>query len=144
MKASKSPFDKFYALLAQMPNADKEDLIWQFSNMATISLKEFYAKQPENYKRMIAAMQAEVNKQNGQNVEVKQLRSAILNRLQRYGVDTTSWARVNQFLQQPRIAGKRLYEMSIGEMRDLIPKLEMILQKAEKAKEKELELTIKN
>lgn len=144
MKASKSPFDKFYALLAQMPNANKEELIWQFSNMLTVSLREFYAKQPENYKRMIAAMQTEVNKRNGQGAEVKRLRSAILNRLQKYGVDTTSWARVNQFLQQPRIAGKRLYEMSVGEMRDLIPKLEMILEKAAKNKDKELELTIKN
>jgi len=144
MKVSKNPFDKFYALLAQMPKADKEDLVWQFSNMATVSLREFYAKQPENYKRMIATMQAEVNKRHGQSVEIKQLRSAILIRLQRYGVDTTSWARVNQFLQQPRIAGKRLYEMSIVEMKDLIPKLEMILKKAEKAKDKELELTLKN
>lgn len=89
-------------------------------------------------------MQVEVNKLNGQAIEVKQLRSAILNRLQRYGVDTTSWARVNQFLQQPRIAGKRLYEMSIDEMRSLIPKLEMILQKAEKAKDKEMDIALRN
>lgn len=141
---TKNRFDKFYALLAQMPNADKEELVWQFSDMLTISLRELYVKQPEKYKRMIATMQIEVNKQNGQNAEVKRLRSAILNRIQKYGIDTTSWEHVNKFLQQPRIAGKRLYEMSIGEMRDLIPKLEMILDKADKAKSKEIYLSIKN
>ena len=50
--------DKFFALLSGMPGADKEQLVWQYSGMLTTSLREFYATRPEEYKRMIADMQA--------------------------------------------------------------------------------------
>ena len=59
----------------------------------------------------------------------KKLRSAILHRLQKHGVDTTQWANVNSFMENPRIAGKRLYDMSDDEMRAFIPKMESILAK---------------
>ena len=140
-------FDKFFALLAKMPGADKEDLIWGASGMLTTSLREFHEKNPEGYKRMLANMQVEVNKtsvDNEQKLATKSLRSSILKRLQRHGVDTTDWARVNQFLQQPRIANKRLYDMSIEEMRKLIPKLESILAKDALIKQHENDLTLKN
>lgn len=140
-------FDRFFALLAKMPGADKEDLIWSASGMLTTSLREFHEKNPEGYKRMIATMQEEVNKisiASEQKIAIKSLRSSILGRLQRHGIDTTDWARVNQFLQQPRIAGKRLYDMSIEEMRALIPKLEMILAKETLKKQHEIDLTLKN
>ena len=140
-------FDKFFALLAKMPGADKEELVWQFSNMLTESLKEFHAKDIEGYRRMIASMQEEVNKTSVKRDEEsakKSLRSSILGRLQKHGIDTSNWARVNQFLENKRIAGKRLYEMDILEMRALIPKLESILAKENKIKDDEKKLTLMN
>jgi hypothetical protein len=70
--------------------------------------------------------------------EKKRLRSSILLRLQKHGVDTTHWKNVNLFLLQPRIAGKMLFEMSVPEMKALIPKLEAILSKDEKKRCEEI------
>jgi hypothetical protein len=63
------------------------------------------------------------------DAELKKLRSAILHRLQKHGIDTTNWDVVNRFMQNTRIAGKRLYTMSIAEMKAFIPKMESILKK---------------
>lgn len=70
--------------------------------------------------------------------ETKKLRSSILKKLQLHGVDTTDWTCVNQFLENPRIAGKRLYNMSNEEMRLLIKKLGSILGK-DATKKQEIE-----
>ncbi len=130
----------FFVLLARLPHQSKQDMVWQYSNMLTDSLSEFYAKDPEGYSKMIRDMQAMVNSMdNVKNMpkmpggeEVKKLRSAILHRLQKHGVDTTNWEKVNAFLEQPRIAGKRLYQMSVKEMENLVKKLESILKKDKK------------
>jgi hypothetical protein len=147
----KGVYDRFFALLNQMPSDDKdelkEQLVWQYSGMLTASLKEFAAQKPEEYKRMLADMQVQVEKFNPKRFreqETKRLRSAILNRLQKYGIDTTQWPAVNKFLQQPRIGGKRLYEMSNEEMALLIPKLENILKKDVENREKERDLAFNN
>ncbi len=144
-------YDRFFSLLSMMPVGDKEELkeqlVWQYSNMLTTSLKEFAQSKPDDYKRMLADMQSEVDKchpKQFKQMEVKRLRSAILHRLQKYGVDTTNWAAVNRFLEQPRIAGKRLYNLTIDEMNALIPKLENILHKQMVIREEERELTLKN
>jgi hypothetical protein len=147
----KGAYDRFFALLNLMPDPDKdglkESLVWQYSNMLTHSLKEFAAKKPEDYKRMLVDMQLEVEKCNPKfhrERETKRLRSAILHRLQKYGIDTTSYAVVNKFLEQPKIAGKRLYSMSNEEMNSLIPKLESILKKNVVKREAERELAANN
>ncbi|HON53619.1 MAG TPA: hypothetical protein PLS12_10460, partial [Bacteroidales bacterium] len=49
--------------------------------------------------------------------------------MQQCGVDTTKWSEVNKFLAYPQIAGKMLFEMSVEEMQQLIPKLEKIIAK---------------
>jgi hypothetical protein len=139
---NKVSHERFFSLLKQLPGAEKESLVLQYSSMHTTSLRELYKRYPEEYKRMIAAMQAEVNKQDkNDTVEIKELRSAILHRIQKHGVDTTRWDNVNRFMRQPRIAGKMLYELSIEEMRALIPKLEAILRKDREKRESEKKLS---
>ena len=137
--------DKFFALLSGMPGADKEQLVWQYSGMLTTSLREFYATRPEEYERMIADMQVKAqgtgHRTQSNAPETKRLRSAILKRLQKHGVDTTDWTRVNTFLVQPRIAGKLLFEMNADEMRKLVAKLEQILRKDAEVRENEVRLT---
>lgn len=143
---------RFFALLKHMPGTTKEDLVWQYSNMLTESLSEFFNKNPAGYKRMLIDMQASSSNQNshlalkaspkdvwaakklGVTIEhyltvIKRLRSAIFTRLQKHGVDTTDMNKTNRFLENPRIAGKRLYDLTEAEMRVLIPKLESILKK---------------
>lgn len=59
----------------------------------------------------------------------RKLRGGVLKRMQLLGVDTTDWAKVNTFLEDSRIAGKRLYEMAPEELQACIVRLEMILKK---------------
>jgi len=144
-------FDRFFALLNQLPGEDKDELkrelVWQYSGMLTESLKELHDRKPNDYKRMLAEMQTQVQKFNPKRFkeqETKRLRSAILHRMQKYGIDTTSWPVVNKFLECPKIAGKRLYNLSIEEMEALIPKLESILKKDFAKREHERELAKNN
>lgn len=138
---TKGTFARFYGLLAQMPGVDKDDLVWQYSGLLTTSLRELYDKKPSDYMKMIRDMQATVNAQQSNSArhkdsdvsayksELKRYRSAVLYRLQKHGIDTTNWDRVNTFMRQPRIAGKTLGEMSIDELKAFIPKMESILSK---------------
>lgn len=117
----------FFSLIKQLPEAKKEDIVFAFSDGKTTSLTEFSATNHLGYNLMIRELQKRVQMEIDR--ETKRLRSAILNRLQRYGINTADWHEVNRFLEQPKIAGKRLYEMSQAEMHDLVPKLESILRK---------------
>lgn len=122
-------FKAFYALLKQMPGVEtehvKESLVWHFTGLRTYSLREMTLRE---YKEMLRYMRDRVEQKPEEKV-VKKLRSGILHRLQMHGVDTTRWQDVNDFLSSPRIAGKRLYEMSVEEMRTVIRKLERILER---------------
>lgn len=135
---------RFHVLLRQIPQADKEEFIWQYSHLKTTSLSEFYESNPAQYRQMINDMQKLVNEMDrrksndAKTAELKKLRSAILCRLQKHGIDTTDWDRVNPFMSQPRIAGKTLGKMSIEEMKEFISKMESILAK-DKVKQKKIE-----
>ncbi|MDR2806279.1 MAG: hypothetical protein LBB85_11725 [Dysgonamonadaceae bacterium] len=132
---------RFYTLLKQIPQANKEDWVWQYSNLRTTSLSEFYESDPQGYNRMIQQMQSLVNELIGRQscspeiAELKHLRSTILHRLQKYGIDTTDWSRVNAFMRQPRVAGKTLGEMTVDELRNFIPKMSSILSKQDKIRQ---------
>ena len=148
---------RFFGLLKQLPHQSKEDLVWQYSNMLTDSLSEFIQKDPQGYTKMVNDLQAIANSMENEpkkqsqkptkqttSAITKKLRSGILYRLQKHGVDTTKWDNVNSFMQNPRIAGKKLYEMTDQEMMLFMPKLESILKK-DKLKQEETErLTLMN
>lgn len=120
-------YARFYALLKQMPGkVEKDDLIWQFTGMRTISLRDMTGAE---YDRLIEHMDRIVEQNQPDEKKIKKLRSGILKKLQKHGIDTTDWTAVNRFMIDPRIAGKALYQMSIDEMQRLIPRLEQILIK---------------
>ena len=143
---------RFFGLLRLMPGQSKEDLVWEYSNMRTDSLSEFCETDPSGYARMVNDLQQIANSMKKQeqpskittSAVTKQYRSAILKRLQKHGVDTTNWDRVNGFMENPRIAGKRLYEMTDQEMIEFIPKMENILKKDKKRQEETERLTLMN
>ena len=133
---------QFYVLLAKMPGVEKEELVWEASHMLTTSLSEFLDKNPSGYKAMIANMHRTIAKMRPQNnTDIKIYRSALLKRMQKYGIDTTDWTKVNGFLKQPKIAGKVMYDLSIDEIKNLISKMESIMTKRniERAEIKRLE-----
>lgn len=145
-----NPHSQFYALLASMPGADKEELVWEYSHKLTTSLAEFYKKRPTQYKKMISDMQRTISQSAKPDDrtkliidrELKRRRSAILLRLQKMGIDTTNWSAVNKFMRNPKIAGKTLGEMDTEEMDMLIPKLESIMQKDKADQTKRLTKTL--
>lgn len=128
--ANASTHGQFFTLLKQLPEAKKEEIVYAYSNGTTESLSEFHRDDIQGYNLMIRELQKRVQMEIDR--ETKRLRSAILKRLQEYGVDTTDWHEVNRFLELPQIAGKRLYNMSQDDMHCLIPKLQSILSKNKK------------
>jgi hypothetical protein len=127
---SKGVHANFFYLLKSLPNATKEDIVYAYSSQTTTSLRDFYANHPLEYQAMINDLEHKITINRLKNEKlIKDKRSAVLKRIQKYGIDTTEWSKVNDFLLQPKIAGKKLYDMSIDEMNSLIKKLESILKK---------------
>ena len=134
MSKRKRNFARFYSL-AKSKGIDleqhKEVLVSQFTDGRTSSLREMTDAE---YEDMCNCIQS--GKQRGESNEVYQARlrkarSAVLNRMQRLGVDTAdkSFAPVNEFCLNPRIAGKPFGLLTIDELDALVPKLEAILRK---------------
>lgn len=122
-------FARFYMLLKEMPGANKEDLVRQYTKDRTESLKEMKAKE---YKEMCSAMEKIVHGKASYIEEITQMkaaRSAVLTRLQKIGIDTTNWNRIDEFCLNPKIAGKAFRNIPYEELKELIPKLESIMKK---------------
>ena len=141
MSKRKRNYSRFYAL-AKEKHIDleqhKEVLVSQFTDGRTSSLREMTAAE---YEDMCDCLQS--GKQRGESNEVYQARlrkarSAVLNRMQRLGVDTAdkSFAPVNEFCLTPRIAGKPFGLLTIDELDALVPKLEAILRKPKREESK--------
>lgn len=115
-------YARFYTLLKKMPCADKETLVSSFTNGRTTSLREMSAKE---YETMCVSLE----EQTGWKSELKKKRSLCLKLMQQLGVDTSDWARVDNFCQHPRLAGKPFRKISVEELQNLAVKLRTIKQK---------------
>lgn len=133
MKNKPTTYSRFYALLGRMAGDReqvKEMLVLRFSGGRTTSLREMKAAE---YDAMCDAMEAEL-KHPGMTEfeykkELKRLRSAVLHRMQKMGIDTTDWDVVDRFCSQPRIAGKRFSQLEPAELEVMIAKLEALKRK---------------
>lgn len=129
-------YARFYALLKQLPHADKDTLVWQYTQGRTKSLKE--ASKWE-YDVMCRDMERVVNNDNKvalKQAALRKARSGVLHQLQIYGLDTTDWATVDAFCKNPRIAGKLFRDLTIAELNSVNTKIRVIIKK-QKEKEKE-------
>lgn len=132
-KIKPTTYSRFYALLGRMAGDReqvKEMLISRFTNGRTTSLRKMTAAE---YDAMCTAMEAEV-KHPGMSEydyrrELKRLRSAVLHRMQKLGIDTADWNAVDRFCSQPRIAGKRFSQLELHQLEALIAKLEALRRK---------------
>lgn len=121
---ARTNYAAFYALLKSMPGASKEDLVLQWTNGRTSSLKEMSERE---YSLMIRQLRQQVENLE----EKKKARSAVLKQFQLYGIDTTDWDAVDRFCCTPRIAGKPFRYLTIPELKTLRVKMLSIRNKAE-------------
>ena len=121
---ARNNYAAFYALLKSMPGVSKEDLVLQWTNGRTSSLKEMSERE---YTLMIRQLRQQVENLE----EKKKARSAVLKQFQLYGIDTTDWDAVDRFCASPRIAGKAFRYLTIAELKTLRVKMLSIRNKAE-------------
>ena len=115
---------RFYALLSSISYPGdkqelKEELVSQYTAGRTTSLREMA---PEEYSKMCQAMVGRI----GRDVTLRRQRSTTLHLLQKMGIDTTDWTRVNAFCQDKRISGKAFYDITPTEHQQLQRKLRSI------------------
>lgn len=127
MKQQITNFGRFYTAiraLGKIGDRDevKEALVGQYTNGRTASLREMT---PREYNRCCK----DLERQNSDREALRKERSVTLHLLQKLGVDTTDWNRVNRFCEDKRIAGKKFAKIGIKELRELRAKLRAIDRK---------------
>ena len=115
-------YARFYTLLKKLPGADKETLVYCSTNGRTTSLREMTAKE---YGDMCASME----ELTGWKAQVKKKRGLCLKLMQKAGIDTTDWQRINDFCRHPKIAGKVFAQLNVADLDVLQTKLRSIIRK---------------
>ncbi len=120
-------FGRFYtAVRALDPIGDRDDvkksLVYQYTDGRTDSLREMTRAE---YDRCCE----DLERKTGQKDELRKERSATLKLMQKMGVDTTDWGRVNLLCRDARIIGKDFYYITAEEHKELRRKLKSIERK---------------
>ena len=130
-------FARFYASFNQLPCSGdrddmKRDLVRQWTWNRTDSLREMTKAE---YNACCEAME----RLTGRKDEQKAKRSLCLKLMQKLGIDTTDWTRINAFCQDQRIAGKVFARLTIEELDALAEKLRAIQRKGGLKQKKEVQ-----
>lgn len=137
MKQEVTNFARFYASFNQLPySGDREEfkkqIVCQYTWNRTESLREMT-------KTEYAACCEALEKLTGRKDELKKKRSRCLKLMQQLGIDTTDWARINNFCQHPRIAGKPFARITLDELESLSVKLRSIQRKGGLQQKKDIQ-----
>lgn len=127
-------FVRFYTLLKKLPGADKETLVYQYTNGRTTHL---HLMADSEYRSMCNEMERVAGydeRRQAWRMEMKRKRSAALHQMQLLGVDTADWGKVDAFCLDRRIAGKAFRELDGEELDALRVKLRIIRRKRENPK----------
>ena len=119
-------YARFYALLTQMPYADKETLVEQYTHGRTTNLHE---TTEQEYRIMCDEMERVTGydeRRKALPAQLRKKRSACLRLMQQLGVNTTDWPTVNNFCLNPRVSGKRFAQLDAEALDTLQVKLRMI------------------
>lgn len=132
-------FARFYASFNKLPCSDdrdvmKRDFVRQWTENRTDSLREMTKAE---YNACCEAME----RLTGRKDEQKKKRSQCLKLMQKLGIDTTDWTRINYFCQDQRIAGKPFARLSNEELDTLATKLRSIQRKGGLKQKKEVKPT---
>ena len=137
MKQQVTNFARFYASFNQLPYSGgreefKKQIVRQYTWNRTESLREMTVSE-------YAACCDALEKLTGRKDELKKKRSRCLKLMQQVGIDTTDWARINNFCQHPRIAGKPFARITLDELETLSVKLRSIQRKGGLRQKKDVE-----
>lgn len=126
-------YARFYLLLNRLPTADRDELktelVSQYTGGRTSSLRDMTEKE---YDAMCDAMQQMDKNRKAREIyleELRRKRSTVLKLMQKQGIDTTDWDRVDAYCLNPRIAGKRFVRLTTDELKTVAIKLRIIQRK---------------
>lgn len=127
-------FARFYALFNKLPyQGDREEfkkqIVLQYTWNRTDSLKEMTAKEYEVCCTALEKLSGQDEWRQKLREELRRKRSVCLKLMQQLGIDTTDWNWVNEFCNNPRIAGKPFVQVSTAELEQLAIKLRAIQRK---------------
>ena len=127
-------FARFYALFNKLPcTGDREGLkkqiVLQYTWDRTDSLKEMTAKEYEACCTALEKLSGQDEWRQKLRDELRRKRSVCLKLMQKLGIDTSDWARINDFCQDQRIAGKVFRQITVDELEALAIKLRSIQRK---------------
>ena len=127
-------FARFYALFNKLPyQGDREEfkkqIVLQYTWNRTDSLKEMTAKEYEVCCTALEKLSGQDEWRQKLREELRRKRSVCLKLMQQLGIDNTDWNRVNEFCNNPRIAGKPFVQVSTAELEQLAIKLRAIQRK---------------
>jgi len=138
---SKILIRRFYGLLAEKNMREhKEAILAGFEVTSTKDLTNNQLLDLIETLSRIESPKTEVPK------ELREARSAVLKALDALDVKAINgdWDHVNNYLKQPRIAGKVLYQCTVEELKALIPKLKIIARKRKARIDEENRLAANN
>ncbi len=127
-------YARFYALLGKLPGADKETLVYQYTNGRTTHLHLMATNEYQSMCNEMERVAGYDERREAWRREMKRKRSAVLHQLQLLGVDTADWSKVDAYCQNKRIAGKVFRELDGEELDALLVKLRIIRRKKENPK----------
>ena len=122
-------YARFYCLLKKLPGADKETLVEQYTHGRTVHLHETTIQEYDAMCNDMERVAGFDKRREAIRKELRRKRSMCLKLMQQLGIDTTDWARVDNFCLNPRLAGKPFRNISIEELEDLAVKLRTIKRK---------------
>lgn len=126
-------YARFYVLLNRLPAADRDELkaglVSQFTGGRTESLREMSDKEYDAMCNELQQQEANRKARDLYREELRRRRSAVLHLMQKLGIDTTDWNRVDAYCSDPRIGGKEFRRLTSDELETMAVKLRLILRK---------------
>lgn len=122
-------YARFYALLKRLPGADKETLVYQYTNGRTTHLHETTLREYDTMCNDMERVAGYDERMEAVRKELRRRRSVCLKLMQQAGIDTTDWQRINDFCRHPKIAGKAFARLSLSDLDTLQTKLRTIMRK---------------
>lgn len=120
-------FSRFFAVFNKLPYGGsreefKRQIVLQYTRNRTDSLREMTRREYNDCCNALEEL-------SGQKSEQKKRRSECLKLMQKLGIDTTDWMRINAFCDDRRIAGKVFARLTNDELEQLSVKLRSIRRK---------------
>ena len=118
---------RFFAVFNKLPydgsrEEFKRQIVLQYTRNRTDSLREMTRREYNDCCNALEEL-------SGQKSEQKKRRSECLKLMQKLGIDTTDWMRINAFCDDRRIAGKVFARLTNDELEQLSVKLRSIRRK---------------